>query len=104
MTFLHRLRTLFNIRKQRQEPPVGTKPPVGGSLILNNVRIKIKVALDDEQWQWLTLMGWRRVDMRTNRRHYQLLSDVIMRKLLDKAERDRAQAKISAQSERTKHK
>ncbi|EGF30917.1 hypothetical protein IMCC9480_613 [Oxalobacteraceae bacterium IMCC9480] len=42
--------------------------------------------------------------MRTNRRHYQLLSDVMMRKLLDKAERDRAQAKISAQSERTKHK
>ncbi|MEB0135262.1 hypothetical protein QN362_07950 [Actimicrobium sp. CCC2.4] len=104
MNLLHHLRTLFNIRKQRQEPPVGTKPPVGGSLILHNVRIKIKVALDDEQWQWLTLMGWRRVDMRTNRRSYQLLSDVTTRKLLDKTERDQAHTKITAQNERKKRK
>lgn len=101
MNLLHSLRTLFNIRKQRQKLPVGSKPPIGSSLILNNVRLKIRVALDDEQWEWLTLMGWRRVDMRNNRRRYQLLSDVTLRKLLDKTERDQAHAKIVFQSDRT---
>lgn len=94
MNLLHKLRSLFGIRVDRAMPPVGAKPLVGSILVRNGLKVRIRTPLDDEQWEWLGERGWRRVDMRVNRRHYEALPDQTMRKLLDRTQRNAAHQKI----------
>ena len=100
MNLIHKLRSLFGIRKERQVPPPGAKPQVGSILVRNRLKMRLRTPLDDEQWDWLGKMGWRRVDMRVNRRRYEALPDQTMRKLLDKTQRMTAHEKIVSYEER----
>lgn len=101
MNLIHKLRTLFGIRKERQTPPLGAKPQVGSVLVRNRLKLRLRTPLDDEQWEWLGVMGWRRVDMRGNRRRYETLPDKTLRKLLDKNHRMAAHEKILSYEART---
>ena len=94
MNLLHKLRALLGIRRERQTPPMGPKPQVGSILIRNHLKLRLRVALEDEQWDWLGEKGWRKVDLRANRRHYEALPDKTLRKLIDKNHRDAAHQKI----------
>ena len=94
MNLIHKLRSLLGIRTERQIPPLGHKPQVGSILVRNRLKVRLRSPLQDEQWEWLGQMGWRRVDMRANRRHYEALPDQTMRKLLDKNHRMSAHQKI----------
>ena len=100
MNLLHKLRSLLGIRRERQIPPPGPKPQVGSILVRNHLKVRLRSPLDDEQWEWLGQMGWRRVDMRANRRRYQALPDQTMRKLLDKNHRTTAHEKIVTYEQR----
>ena len=96
MNLLHKLRNLFGIRKERQLPPVGTKPQVGSVLVRNRLKIRLRTPIEDDQWDWLGERGWRRVDMRFNRRKYEPLPDRTVRKLLDREHRNVAHQKIES--------
>lgn len=100
MNLIHKLRSLFGIRRERQTPPLGSKPQVGSILVRNRLKLRLRTPLEDEQWEWLGQMGWRRVDMRANRRRYEALPDQTMRKLLDKNHRLAAHQKIINYEER----
>ncbi|MFZ6864007.1 hypothetical protein ACO0K7_15340 [Undibacterium sp. Ji67W] len=64
------LRTLFRIRQTRALPPPGEKPAFGSTIILDRLKMQLFVSIDYEQWEWLTLRGWRTLDVRQNRRRY----------------------------------
>lgn len=100
MNLIHMLRSLLGIRTERQILPLGVKPQIGSTLVRNRLKVRLRTPLDDEQWQWLGQMGWRRVDMRANRRCYEALPDRTMRKLLDKTHRMTAHQKIVTYEER----
>ena len=107
MNLIHKLRTFLGIRQERQMLPSGKKPQAGSTLVRNRLKLRLKAPLEDLQWDWLSEMGWRRVDMRLNRRCYEALPDRTLRKLLDKTQRDLAHQKILAyeatNSEATSH-
>jgi hypothetical protein len=96
MNPIHALRKLFGIRRRRHLPPAGPKPPPGSNLARNGLHLRLKTPIDDEQWDWLCMMGWRRVDMRSDRRNYETLSSKAGRALLDKARREATHASIVA--------
>ncbi|WP_344765836.1 hypothetical protein [Actimicrobium antarcticum] len=98
MNLFNLMRTVLGIRKARRVPPVSAKPQIGSSLVCNDFRVRLKYPLGDEQWEWLSIMGWRHVNMRSNRRRYQSLSDAVFRKLLDKDARDEAHQTIMQQA------
>lgn len=100
MNLIHMLRSFLGIHTERQILPLGAKPQVGSILVRNRLKLRVRTPLDDEQWQWLGQMGWRRVDMRANRRRYEALPDQTMRKLLDKSHRHTAHQKIVDYEER----
>jgi hypothetical protein len=58
-------------------------PQIGSSIVLDNLRIKLKHPINIEQWHWFSKLGWRTVDMRTDRRKYICLPDIVLMKLLD---------------------
>jgi len=68
--FKDTLRTLLRIRQERVLPPPGEKPAFGSTIILNRLKMQLFVSIDYEQWEWLTLRGWRTLDVRQNRRRY----------------------------------
>jgi len=70
ITLKNFLRTLLRIRKIRQLPPPGEKPAFGSTIILNRLKMQLFVPIDTQQWEWLSLRGWRTLDMRQNRRRY----------------------------------
>lgn len=72
---LDKLRTLMRIRKPRRPLPPGPQPTLGSNIVNGRMRMRLKYPITPEQWQWLTLMGWRTVDMRQNRRRYYLVED-----------------------------
>ena len=69
------IRTLMRIRRARQLLPAGPQPAMGSNIVNGRKRMRLKYAVTAEQWHWLTQMGWRTVDMRQNRRHYDLVDD-----------------------------
>ena len=95
------LRTLLKIREVRIPEPPGPKPPVGSNIVRDRLRMRLKFPIDDDQWYFFTRMGWRTVDMRTNRRRYTCVSDKILIKLLkaDELEREVLHARLIAHSE-----
>lgn len=90
MKLKNTLRTLIGIRKQRQIPAPGAMPRVGSSIVLEQLRIRLKHPIIHEEWAWLTKKGWRSADMRTNRRAYSLVADDIVAAMLraEKVERE----------------
>jgi hypothetical protein len=78
MNLKHALRALLGIRQARRIPLPGPIPKVGGSIVLNNLRIRLRHPIDHEEWAWLINKGWRSIDMRTNRRAYTLVPNDIV--------------------------
>jgi hypothetical protein len=64
------LRTLFRIRQPRALPPAGPKPAFGTSIVKDNLKMQLFMAIDYEQWEFLTEQGWRAMDYKNNRRRY----------------------------------
>lgn len=83
MTLPDTLRNLFRIRKERRILPAGPKPPVGSSIVKDGLRMRLNFPINNQQWSWLSDMGWRATDMRTDRRKYTLVSDSFVNRLLD---------------------
>ena len=91
MRLIDSLRTLFRIRTRRRRPPAGPKPPIGSSIVNDRLRMRLTFPISHEQWNWLTEMGWRTTDMRTDRRQYALVSETFVYRMLDADEEQRYQ-------------
>ncbi len=62
---------------------------MGSNIVMGRLRIFLKHPIDYEQWEWFTLMGWRTIDMRTNRRQYIIVPDKVVLSLIGADERAR---------------
>lgn len=86
MRFLRRLidkaRTLAGVRKVRQIPAMGDKPPVGSSVVRERLRMRLKYPIDDAFWQWLSAKGWRAMQVRNNRRRYVVVAEKTLIKMM----------------------
>ncbi|WP_338844682.1 hypothetical protein V8J88_13640 [Massilia sp. W12] len=97
MPIIDTFRTLAGIRKERRLPPPGERPQTGSNIALGNLRMQLKLPITPEQWRWLVSMGWRKVDLRTDRRQYQKVDEQLALRLLmldDEAEREQLHARI----------
>ncbi|MEB0232477.1 hypothetical protein [Undibacterium sp. 10I3] len=45
-------------------------PQFGSTIVWEKLKIQLRMTIDGEQWDWLTMKGWRVQDMRKNRRNY----------------------------------
>lgn len=70
-----RVRTMMGVRTQRQLLPAQGKPSLGGSIVKDRFRIRLRQPIDDELWQWLSEAGWRSMPVNNNRRKYTIISD-----------------------------
>lgn len=97
---LDNLRTLVGIRQVRQLPPAREKPSVGSSLVRDQLRLRVKYAMDDELWRWLASKGWRPMPLHNNRRRYKVVPERVFIKLAgaEPAERDEIDARLSKYS------
>ncbi len=95
--FFDSFRTLVGIRQVRQLPPAGEKPSVGSSLVRDQLRLRVKYAMDDDLWRWLASKGWRVMPLRNNRRRYKVVPERVFIKLAsaDPAEREEIDARLS---------
>lgn len=82
MTMIDTLRTLIGIRKQRRLPPAGAQPATGSNIARNAIRIQLKYPITSEQWLWFTEKGWRKIDLRTDRRQYMKIPDHLVERLI----------------------
>ena len=77
-----RVRTLLKVRNKRQLPPAHSKPSLGGSIVKDRFRIRLRHPIDDELWTWLCDMGWRAMPIHNNRRKYVVVSEKAFDKLV----------------------
>ncbi len=59
-----------NVNVSRQLPPAGHMPRVGSYIARDDVRVQVTTEMNDELWQWLAALGWREIDLGTDRRRY----------------------------------
>ncbi len=98
---LDAIRTLMRIRRPRQLLPPGPQPAMGSNIVNGRKRMRLKYAVTGEQWQWLSQRGWRTVDMRQNRRRYDLVEDHRVLQLLSAESLEaRAEIHLAIMSER----
>jgi hypothetical protein len=98
------LRTLFGIRRTRQRLPPGKQPMVGSNIVREQLRIHLKYPVTNEQWMWLTEIGWRTIDMRITRREYSKVDDRALRALIrapSVVERERVHQAILDEAEKS---
>jgi len=79
---LDTLRKIAGIRKERKLPPAGPRPQIGSNIAFTHFRIQLKLSLSTEQWQWFAEKGWRKIDMRSDRRHYVKVADHVVERLI----------------------
>lgn len=77
-----RIRTMMGVRIQRQVLPAHGKPSLGGSIVKDRFRIRLKHPIDDETWNWLSDLGWRAMPVNNNRRKYTVVSERAFERLL----------------------
>jgi hypothetical protein len=65
-----KLRTLLNIRAKREAPGMGTKPRMGGKIVLGGMRLYVTSTPPDELWYFFSLQGWREIKYPRDRRKY----------------------------------
>lgn len=73
-------------------PPAGDRPQTGSNIALDHLRIQLKYPISVEQWRWFASQGWRKIDLRTDRRQYHKVDEQLAQRLLltdDEEERDR---------------
>ena len=76
------IRTVMGVRTQRQLLPVQGKPSLGGSIVKDRFRIRLKHPIDDDMWRWLCDMGWRAMPVNNNRRKYTIVSEKAFERLV----------------------
>lgn len=78
------LRTLAGIRRVRQLPAPKGKPPLGTSIVKDNLRMRLTHPIDDQFWQWLSDQGWRSmlVNVHKNQRRYRLVSEKVLVRMM----------------------
>lgn len=93
---IDKARTLVGIRKVRQIPSGGDKPPVGTSVVKDRLRMRLKYPIDDAFWQWLLAKGWRPMQVRNNRRRYVVVAEKTLIKMMgaDLDVRERMHARL----------
>ena len=64
------IRTLFNIRRARSLPPIGTMPPEGSWIFRSNIKMLVTGRVDKRMWAWLAQCGWRKCTFPHDRREY----------------------------------
>ena len=79
---IDKMRTLAGVRKVRQIPSGVDKPPVGTSVVRDNLRLRLKYPIDDDFWQWLSSNGWHPMQQRNNRRRYIVVAEKTLIKLM----------------------
>lgn len=75
------VRTMTGVRKVRQLSGSKEKPAAGTSIVLDNLRLRIRYPIEDELWQWLYAMGWRAMPLANNRRRYRVISERVVLKM-----------------------
>jgi hypothetical protein len=100
-----KLRSLAGIRKERQLPPIGEKPPIGSNIVREKLRMRLKYPVTDELWKFMSSMGWRAIDMRYNKRRYTMVPDKVLLKLIkaDEIERHVLHARLVKVGKREKN-
>lgn len=79
---IDRLRTFIGVRTKRQLLPAHGKPALGGSIVKDRFRVRLKHPIDDALWNWLCDMGWRAMPVHNNRRRYVVVSEKAFEKLI----------------------
>ncbi|MGH6610903.1 MAG: hypothetical protein ACRECQ_11685 [Burkholderiaceae bacterium] len=82
------VRTLLKIRREREIPPPGGKPPFGAKLCCGDIRMTVRAGMSDALWQWLVRHGWREVAVQPDRRHYKDIPTAYVTRLIDSEEND----------------
>lgn len=59
--------------ERRRTPRAGKVPAVGGHIGRQQLVMQITGPMPRELWDWFVLMGWREVNMKTNRRQVKML-------------------------------
>ena len=76
------IRTMMGVRAKRQLLPAHGKPSLGGSIVKDRFRIRLKHPIDDAMWNWLCEMGWRAMPVNDNRRKYTIVSERAFERLI----------------------
>ena len=66
----NKVRSLLGIRVERQTPPFGPKPQPGRAIVRGRNRMIVTLPVTDDLWYYLSLLGWREVPVRRDRRRY----------------------------------
>lgn len=62
-------------KERRRLARVGKLPAIGTYITKHQIAIKITESINSGLWEWFVLMGWREVDIKTNRRKIRRLHD-----------------------------
>lgn len=92
MIMIDTLRKIAGIRKERRLPAPGPQPQTGSNIACDRLRIQLKSPITHEQWLWFIEKGWRKIDMRTDRRHYAKVSEQLVQRLISADELDEREA------------
>lgn len=85
-----RVRTLLNIRVERDVPNVGVKPAIGSRIFRDDLRMSVQAGMSDGLWRWLVSQGWREITFRPDRRRYRDIPSAYVTQLIDCASEQRA--------------
>lgn len=77
------VRTLFKIRRERELPSAGGKPPFGAKVCCGDVRMTVRAGMTDGLWRWLLSKGWREVAIQPDRRRYKDIPTTYVTHLID---------------------
>ncbi|MDP9108618.1 MAG: hypothetical protein M3N23_06060 [Pseudomonadota bacterium] len=96
IVWLVRVRHMLTGRRYRRIPAPGRKPAWQVPLTRNNLKLRLRSAITDEQWLWLSKKGWRKAYLQPDRRRYRVISNRAVRQLLDARKRDMVHDRIEA--------
>jgi hypothetical protein len=76
-------------KERRRMPRAGKPPAINAYIAKQQTAIKITTPVNQELWDWLVLMGWRELDVKSNRRKIRRLDDRVFSKLVQANQQDR---------------
>ena len=77
------VRTMLRIRREREIPSAGNKPPFGTKLFCADIRMTVRSGMSDQLWRWLLDQGWREVPVPVDRRRYKDIPTAYVTRLID---------------------
>ncbi|BCM24628.1 hypothetical protein [Methyloradius palustris] len=76
-------------KERRHMPRVGKPPAINAYIAKQQTAMKITAPVTQELWDWLILMGWREIEIKSNRRKIRRLDDRVFSKLAQANQQDR---------------